>query len=60
MTDANVTNLGPLAPFAGVWEGSKGKDESPDDDRVTIEYNDFRERVVLEPIGLVENHEQAL
>ena len=27
---------------------------------MTIEYNAFRERVVLEPIGLVENHEQSL
>ncbi len=60
MTDENIRNLGPLAAFAGVWEGNKGKDESPDDDRVTIEYNAFRERVVLEPIGLVENHEQSL
>lgn len=60
MTDPNITNLGPLAAFAGIWEGDKGKDESPDDDRVTIEHNDFRERVVLEPIGLVENHEQSL
>ena len=60
MTDENIVNLGPLAHFAGVWEGAKGKDESPDDDRVSIEHNDFRERVVLEPIGLVENHEQSL
>jgi hypothetical protein len=60
MTDPNIVNLGPLAPFAGIWEGDKGKDESPDDDRVSIEHNAFRERVVLEPIGLVENHEQSL
>ena len=60
MTDENIVNLGPLAPFAGIWEGATGKDESPDDDRVSIEHNDFRERVVLEPIGLVENHEQSL
>ena len=56
----DIRNLGPLAPFAGVWEGDKGKDESPDDDRVTIEYNAFRERIVLDPIGLVGNHEQSL
>lgn len=60
MTDDKILKLGPLAPFAGVWEGDKGKDESPDDDRVTIEHNVFRERIVLEPIGLVENHEQSL
>jgi len=56
----DIANLGPLAPFAGTWEGDKGKDESPDDDRVSIEHNLFRERVVLDPIGLVENHEQSL
>jgi hypothetical protein len=33
---------------------------SPDDDRVSVERNEFREHVVLEPIGLVENHEQSL
>lgn len=60
VTDPNFSNLGPLAAFAGIWEGDKGKDESPDDDRVTIENNAFRERVALEPIGLVENHEQSL
>jgi hypothetical protein len=60
MSDENIVSLGPLAHFAGVWEGATGKDESPDDDRVSIEHNDFRERVVLEPIGLVENHEQSL
>ncbi len=60
MTDEDIRNLGPLGAFAGVWEGDKGKDESPDDDRVSIEHNAFRERIVLEPIGLVENHEQSL
>ena len=60
MTDENIRNLGPLAAFAGVWAGDKGKDESPDDDRVTVEHNAFRERIVLDPIGLVENHEQSL
>ena len=60
MTDDNIRNLGPLAPFAGVWEGTKGIDLSPDDDRVSVERNEFSERVVLEPIGLVENHEQSL
>ena len=59
-TRRDFLKLGPLAPFAGVWEGDKGKDESPDDDRATIEHNVFRERIVLEPIGLVENHEQSL
>jgi len=60
MTDDNIRNLGPLAPFAGVWEGTKGIDLAPDDDKVSVERNEFRERIVLEPIGLVENHEQSL
>jgi len=60
MTDENIRNLGPLAPFAGTWEGTKGIDLAPDDDRVSVERNEFSEKVVLEPIGLVENHEQSL
>jgi hypothetical protein len=60
MTDENIRNLGPLAPFAGTWEGTKGIDLAPDDDRVSVERNEFSERVVLEPIGLVQNHEQSL
>jgi hypothetical protein len=60
MTNEDIEALGPLAPFAGVWEGTKGIDLSPDDDRVSIERNEFRERVVLDPIGLVENHQQSL
>ena len=53
MTDENIRNLGPLAPFAGIWEGTNGIDLAPDDDRVSVERNEFSERVVLEPIGLV-------
>jgi hypothetical protein len=60
MTDENIRNLGPLAPFAGIWEGAKGIDLAPDDDRSSVERNEYSERVVLEPIGLVENHEQSL
>lgn len=56
----DIENLGPLATLAGVWEGDKGHDIAPDDDRVSIENNSFRERIVLEPIGEVENHEQSL
>ena len=56
----DIKNLGPLAPLAGVWEGDKGDDIAPDDDRVSIENNKYRERLVLEPIGEVNNHEQSL
>ncbi len=51
--------LGPLSPLAGIWEGEKGEDVAPSDDRQT-EYNKFRERMTFEPIGAVRNHEQVL
>lgn len=59
MTKHDIRLLGPLAALAGIWEGSAGHDESPSDDR-GLETNRYRERLVLEPIGLVENHEQQL
>ena len=60
MNQSDIDGLGPLKPFVGTWEGSRGIDLAPDDDRTGVERNEFRERVVLEPIGLVENHEQQL
>ncbi len=58
--DANrVKQLGPLATLAGVWEGDKGADKAPSDDRGT-EQNMFRERIIFEPIAPVRNHEQEL
>lgn len=59
MTDPNVTNLGPLAPLAGTWEGAEGRDVAPSADR-GVEESAYRERLVLEPIGCVTNHEQCL
>jgi hypothetical protein len=50
--DDNIKNLGPLAALAGVWEGDKGDDKAPDDDRVSVEHNLFRERMTFEPIGV--------
>lgn len=52
--------LGPLAVLAGVWQGDKGDDAAPDDDRKSIEKNLYRETLQLEPIGEVTNHEQSL
>ena len=52
--------LGPLEGLVGVWEGAKGTDTAPDDDRVTKEVNLYRERMTFEPTGLVENHDQKL
>ena len=52
--------LGPLDGLVGIWEGEKGHDESPDDDRAGTEVNKFREQIRFEDLGLVENHEQKL
>ena len=54
-----LENLGPLGALAGIWEGTKGDDTAPSDDRGT-EKNSYRERLVLEPIAPVDNHEQKL
>lgn len=51
--------LGPLATLAGVWQGDRGDDTAPSDDRGK-ETNKFRERMTFEPIGPVDNHEQTL
>lgn len=48
--------LGPLASLAGVWEGDKGADVAPSDDR-GMERNPFPERLSFAP---VKNHEQEL
>ena len=59
MTDEIIKNLGPLAALAGVWEGDKGDDTAPSDNRGT-ETNKFRERMTFEPLGPVNNHQQML
>ena len=51
--------LGPLADLVGVWEGDKGDDLAPSDDR-GVENNKYRERLTLEHMGPVQNHEQNL
>lgn len=51
--------LGPLATLVGVWEGDKGDDIAPSDDR-GVENNRYRERFSLEMIGPIQNHEQSL
>ena len=58
-TAEDIRNLGPLGPLVGVWEGEKGGDLAPADDR-GVENNAFREHLVLDPIGCVDNHEQRL
>ena len=59
--DEKLLNLGPLKSLAGIWEGDKGLDVAPTDDRQGAERNAFRERLVLDPMLLpVHNHEQTL
>lgn len=59
MNEEILSRLGPLAALAGVWEGEGGVDVAPSDER-GIETNAYRERLVLEPFGPVDNHEQQL
>lgn len=59
MNDEILSKLGPLAGLAGVWEGQKGDDTAPAPDR-GVEKNAYRERIVFEPFGPVDNHEQSL
>ncbi len=54
-----IKNLGPISFLAGAWEGEKGDDIAPSDDRGT-ENNKFRERMIFEPLGPTNNHEQVL
>lgn len=51
--------LGPLANLVGIWEGDKGDDIAPSDTR-GVENNKYRERIVFEQVGPVQNHEQSL
>lgn len=59
MTDFLREQLGPLADLVGIWEGDKGDDIAPSDDRGS-ENNKYRERLMFEQIGPVQNHEQNL
>jgi hypothetical protein len=55
--------LGPLGPLQGIWEGESGDDIAPSDkkenDRQAVSSR-YRERMVFEPTGRVDNHEQTL
>lgn len=53
-----LANLGPLAPLAGIWEGSEGLDIAPK--REGPEETPYRERLTLEPCGPVVNGPQVL
>ncbi len=58
--DEAIEKLGPLRSLVGTWEGDKGDDLAPDDDRTQVENNKYRERLVFEPTGQVNNHDQTL
>jgi hypothetical protein len=57
--DEKITNLGPLARLAGIWEGESGLDIAPSAERGVME-TPYRERAVFDAIGRVDNHEQQL
>ncbi len=59
MTNPLREQLGPLADLVGIWEGDKGDDIAPSDER-GVENNKYRERITFEQIGPVQNHEQNL
>jgi len=54
-------NYGPLRFYIGKWksDGFNGENRAPDPDR-KVENTKFRQEMIFEPIGDVENHEQLL
>ncbi|MFO0555009.1 MAG: heme-binding beta-barrel domain-containing protein [Polyangiaceae bacterium] len=57
------TELGPLGPLQGIWEGDAGGDIAPSDkqaDNRQATKSLYRERMVFEPTGRIDNHEQKL
>jgi len=60
---AFAPELGPLGQLQGIWEGEKGTDLAPSDkpaDNRQPVTSPYRERMVFEPTGRVDNHEQVL
>jgi len=53
-----LANLGPLAPMAGVWEGTKGLDVNPYIDAPRRQV--FIERIELQPVDRQSNGPQVL
>jgi len=58
MSEEILKNLGPLAVLAGTWEGDSGIDVAPG--RNGAVETRYRERLVFEPLGPVENGPQIL
>jgi hypothetical protein len=59
ITSEEKALLGPLGPLVGIWEGEKGADVAPANDRGT-RTSKYRERLTFHPTGRVDNHEQIL
>jgi hypothetical protein len=55
-----TTELGPLEPLAGIWEGDQGVDVAFANVTADIVETPFRERTVLNPFGPVDNGAQTL
>ncbi len=57
-------HLGPLATLLGTWEGEKGTDLAPSDKADAtnrqLATSKYRERMIFEPTGRVDNHEQSI
>jgi hypothetical protein len=60
MPAPDPADLGPLAALAGTWEGTDGLDVSFHNAVGEIRETPYRERVVLNPFGPVENGSQVL
>ena len=56
----DLSNLGPLAPLAGKWEGDGGNDFSFHHDEGETGDTPYREEVTLDPFGPVDNGTQSL
>lgn len=53
-----IEKLGPLAALAGIWEGAQGLDFSPGEEGPVETV--YRERIIFEPMGPVQNGPQIL
>lgn len=58
LTGETLANLGPLAPLAGVWEGTRGVDVAPK--RAGARTQEFFERIALHPVDPGNNGPQLL
>lgn len=59
MSNDDLEKLGPLRGLVGTWEGGEGEDVAPSASRGDA-VSPYRERMVFEFIGAVDNHEQHM